>query len=41
MKNIIVVLPQNIFPPTDGEKICMYYHIDAFFENNNVYLAIK
>ncbi len=41
MKNIMIVLPQNIFPPTDGGKICMYYHVDVLCKNNNIYLAVN
>lgn len=41
MNNIIVVTPQNIMPPSDGGKKCMYSHILSLYEyNDNTFLAM-
>ena len=41
MNNIIVVTPQNIMPPSDGGKKCMYAHILSLHEyNDNIFLAM-
>ena len=41
MNNVLIVTPQNILPPSDGGKLCMYSHIAALYnENNKIYLAM-
>lgn len=41
MNNILIVTPQNIIPPVDGGKLCMYSRILALQgKNNHVYLAM-
>lgn len=41
MNNVLIVTPQNILPPGDGGKLCMYSRIVALYnENNKIYLAM-
>lgn len=41
MNNVLIITPQNIMPPTDGGKLCMYSRIVALNNlNNKVYLAM-
>lgn len=41
MNNVLILTPQNILPPGDGGKLCMYSRIVALYnKNNKIYLAM-